>query len=106
MDGVRTEVVRITNPNSPQDVRTVYIDVTRNVPLRLELQAPGAKGGPAVTTRVDYKDVRKLDDGRYMPFTIEVSVGGVLQKVRVYKGDKVNVGLQDTRFEPMSRFVR
>lgn len=106
VDGVRTDVVRITNPNSPQDVRTVYIDRNRNVPLRLELQQPGEKGGPAVTTRVDYKDVRKLEDGRYFPFSIEVHEGSVLQKVRVYKGVKVNVGLQDNLFEPMSRFVR
>lgn len=106
VEGVRTEVVRITNPQAPQDVRTLYIDVTRNVPLRLEMQLPGDKGAPATQVRVDYKEIKRLEDGRYMPFMLEIYEGNVLQKVRVYKGVKVNVGLQDTLFEPMKGFMR
>ncbi len=104
--GVSTKVVRITNPQVPQDVRTVYIDTARNVPLRLEMQIPNDKGGAATRKRVDYKDIKRLEDGRYMPFTLEIYENDRLQKVRVFSGVKVNVGLQDSLFEPMSRFVR
>jgi len=106
VSGVNARVVRITNPQTPQDVRTVYIDTTRNVPVRLELQIPNDKGGAPVKKRVDYKDIKKLEDGRYMPFTLEIYENDKLQKVRVFSGVKVNVGLQDSLFEPMSRFVR
>jgi outer membrane lipoprotein-sorting protein len=106
INGVSTKVVRITNPQAPQDVRTVYIDPTRNVPIRLEMQIPDDKGGAPTRKRVDYKDIKRLEDGRYMPFTLEIYENDRLQKVRVYSGIKVNVGLQDSLFEPMSRFVR
>lgn len=104
MDGVNAQVVRISNPQTPQDVRTVWVDPARLVPLRVELQQP-AEGGTR-RVRVDYKDVRALEDGRYLPFRIEVYEGTSLIRVRIYKGVKVNVGLADSLFEPMSRFIR
>lgn len=106
VEGVRTEVVRITNPQVPRDVRTVYVDVQRNVPLRLEMEVPGEKGGAPTQLRVEYRDIRVLEDGRYLPFTLEIYEGNSLQRVRVYKGVKVNVGLQDSLFQPMSGLVR
>jgi outer membrane lipoprotein-sorting protein len=106
IDGVATRAVKITNPHDPQDIRIVYIDVQRNVPLRLEMQIPGSKGGGPTKKRVDYKDIRRLDDGRYMPFMLEIYENDRLQKVRVYSGVKVNVGLQDSLFQPMSGLMR
>lgn len=104
IEGVNTQEVRITNPQDANDVKTVYIDAQRRVPIRLELTKVADKN--KVKVRVDYKSITKLSDGRYFPFSIEIYENDTLARMRVYKGVKANVGIQDSLFEPMKGFTR
>lgn len=102
IDGVTAKVVKIESPEG--DNRTVYLDTSRNVPLRQEFTKTADKN--TVKVLVNYKDIKQLDDGRYFPFTIEISENDNLVKIRKYKGVKANVGLEDSLFEQMNKFVR
>lgn len=106
-DDVQVQVVKIVSPATPGAYRKLWIDTVRRVPLLVEVGTPGEKAdqGPQVR-KVAYKDIRKLSDGRYVPFRLETYDGGKLVKVRIYQGVKVNVGLQDSLFEPMDKFVK
>ena len=105
VNGVNCKVIKITNPQDSGDVKTVYIDPVKCVPMRYELTKMGSDK-KAILVRVDYKDVRKLQDGRFYPFIIEIYENDVLFKKRQVKGATANCGLNDTLFEPMKGFVQ
>lgn len=104
INGVNAVAVKITNPQDSKDVRTVYVDTKRNCPVRLE-QTRAEKSGP-VNVRVDYKNIKQLPDKRFFPFTIEIYENNTLVKIRTCKGVQANVGLNDSLFQQMDRFVR
>ena len=105
--GVSADVVRIVDPASPKAVVTVWIDRTRWVPLRKEIVRPSTKPGEAnAGKRILYKDIRKLSDGRYFPFLIEVYEGDVLVGAGSYKAVSINEKLPDTLFEPLNKFLK
>lgn len=107
VDGVSADVVRIGDPANPKHTVTVWIDRHRWVPLRKEIVAGGGKPGePTAGKRIFYKDIRKLPDGRYFPFKIEIYEGDVLTRADQYKAVGINENLPDSLFEPMSRFVK
>jgi outer membrane lipoprotein-sorting protein len=111
LEGVAAKVVRIVDPSSLDVITTVWIDPTRSVPLKLEKRSGGMagkkdKGSGTGFTRILYKDIRQLRDGRWMPFRLEIYRGNVLASLIVYKSIALNVGLEDNLFEPMEKFVR
>jgi len=108
LDNVQTQVVRVLNPAYPGMIYTVWIDPARRVPLKLERQEPNDKGNPGQTeiTTVVYRDIRPLQDGRNMPFALDIYKNQQLVRVVVYQAIDINRGLEDSLFEPMSRFVR
>ncbi|MBI3926295.1 MAG: hypothetical protein HY319_12195 [Armatimonadetes bacterium] len=117
-DGRLLHKVRVTNPAQKDWTATVWIDPAMRVPVQLETTlptgeaAPPAEEGappappPILTKKVVYRDFRKLPDGRHLPFQIELYEENVLKIVKIYKGVKVNAGLDDSLFEPMKEFIR
>lgn len=107
VDGVTTEVVRVLNPAYPGMIYTVWIDPSRHVPLKVERQEPNQQGNPGQTdlTTVVYRDIRQMEDGRYMPFALDIYKNQQLVRVVVYKAMDINRGLEDSLFEPMSKFM-
>lgn len=107
IENVSTDVLRIVNPSKTDESITVWIDSQRRVPLKFEKKIEGrGEKGSTVVKQVIYKDIRKLPDGRFFPFLLEVYQNKDLRKVLVYKKVAVNVGLQDSLFEPMSKFIK
>lgn len=104
VSGVTAEVVRIVDPANTADIITVWIDKTKWVPVKLEKAVPGKE--KASKKKVLYKDVRQLQDGRYMPFTLEVYEGEALYTVYQFQKAAVNIGLQAALFQPMEKFIR
>lgn len=107
VDNVAADVVRIVDPSSPKASVTVWVDRVRWVPLRKEIVRPGSKPGEANSgKRILYKDIRRLSDGRYFPFKIEIYEGDVLVSAGVYKAVAINEKLPDSLFEPMNKFLK
>lgn len=104
IDNVKATVIKITNPTNPSEETTVWIDKSRWVPLKLFLKKKGDKG--EIKKTVLYKDISKTKDGRFFPFRLEVKVNDVLQRVMIYKAIAFNVGLDETLFTPMEKFVK
>lgn len=105
--GVPADIVKIVDPSAPRASVTVWIDRSRWVPLCQERVMPGAKpGDPDAVKRILYKDIRRLNDGRFFPFKLEWHEGGVLTQAGVYKAVGVNENLPDSLFEPMNRFIK
>jgi len=104
IDKIQTTVIKITNPTNPTEETTVWIDKSRWVPLKLFTKKKGEKG--EIKKTVFYKDISKTKDGRFFPFRLEVMVNDVLQRVMIYKAIAFNVGLDETLFTPMEKFVK
>jgi len=47
---------------------------------------------------VVWTDVRQLPDGRYFPYQAQIFVDEKLREMRVYKGVRINVGLDNSLF--------
>jgi len=107
MDNIPVHRVQVLNPAVPGWCAVVWIDPERRVPLQLEAAIPHEKdAGKFKSKRVLYKDIRKLEDGRWFPFQIQIFDGEILRQVKLYKGVKVNVGLDETLFQPMKEFYK
>lgn len=108
MDSIPVHRVQVLNPAVPGWCAVVWIDPERRVPLQLEAAIPqdGKEAGKFKSKRVLYKDIRKLDDGRWFPFQIQIFDGEILRQVKLYKGVKVNVGLDEQLFQPMKEFYK
>jgi outer membrane lipoprotein-sorting protein len=104
-EGIPVKVVQIQNPGRPDLPTKVWIDPVRRVPLQLIQKVKGGQGGP-VEKKIVYRDIKQLEDGRYLPMRLEIYEDQVLRKARVYRGAKVNAGLQDSLFEPMKGFMK
>lgn len=105
-EGIPVQVVQIQNPARPDLPTRVWIDPVRRVPLQLVTRVKGSGSGGPVEKKVIYRDIKQLEDGRYLPMRLEIYEDQVLRKARVYRGVKVNAGLQDSLFEPMKGFMR
>ncbi|MEW6281027.1 MAG: hypothetical protein AB1758_20605 [Candidatus Eremiobacterota bacterium] len=107
LEGIPVKVVQIGSPQRPQQQTRVWIDPARRVPLQLVMKLPGDKAtDPVQEKKVIYRDIKQLEDGRYFPTRLEIYVNQVLRQARVYRGVKVNAGLQDSLFEPMKGFMK
>ncbi len=105
-EGIPVKVVEISNPEHPELPTRVWIDPARRVPLQLVVKVKGeASSGPG-EKKVVYRDIKQLEDGRYLPMRLEIYVDQVLRQARVYRGVKVNAGLQDSLFEPMKGLLK
>jgi outer membrane lipoprotein-sorting protein len=104
IDNVQTTMIKITNPTNPNEETTVWIDKARWVPLKLFVKSKGDKG--EVKKTVFYKEINKTKDGRFFPFRLDIMRNDVLQRVIVYKAIAFNVGLDETLFAPMEKFVK
>ena len=100
IEGAETTEILIENPQDANNNITVYIDSNRLVPLRLDAIRISDK--EKILLRVDYKDIKKLSDGRFFPHKIEIYENDVHKKTRVYKGVQANCGLDDSMFSPMN----
>lgn len=105
-EGIPVKVVQIQNPARPDLPTRVWIDPVRRVPLQLVTKVKGQGSSGPVEKKVIYRDIKQLEDGRYLPMRLEIYVDQVLRKARVYRGAKVNAGLQDSLFEPMKGFLK
>jgi len=105
VDEVNTTVVKITNNLNLSEEVNVWIDRTRNVPLKLTLKRKGDKGED-INKRVLYKDIRKTKDERFFPFKMEIYVNEKIQRVVVYTALAINCGVDPTLFAPMEKFTR
>lgn len=105
--GTPADVVRISDPGNPRSFVTVWIDTTRWVPLAQELGIPSVRPGvPDVLKKIIYQDFRRLPDGRFFPFRLDIYKNGVLETVCTYTAVGVNDNLPDSLFEPMKRFLK
>ena len=105
IDDVQTHRIQILSPSQPNWTAVVWIDSERRVPLQMETAVPAEKGGKAKKKRILYKDIRRLPDGRYFPFQLQIYEDDVLREVKIYKGVKINVGLDPILFEPVREFL-
>jgi len=109
LEGITTDVVGIVNQAAPEQMVKVWIDPSRWVPLKLEMQTTrtynSEKEKPAMV-KILYKEIKQLKDGRWMPFILEFYRNEILEKMVVYRAVAVNVGLQDNLFEPMQKFIK
>jgi outer membrane lipoprotein-sorting protein len=114
-EGVTAKVVRIVDPSNLELLTTVWIDPAKCVPLKVEKRLSSTSGGSKKDkekgveggfTRILYKDVKQLSDGRWMPFRLEIYKNNILASLKIYKKLAINVGLDDNLFEPMEKFIR
>lgn len=91
--------VQILNPADPNWTCIVWIDNQKRVPVQAEYTGPTDKpGGKPSKKRVVWSDVRQLPDGRYFPYQAQIFVDEKLREMRVYKGVRINVGLDNSLF--------
>ena len=90
--------VQILNPADPNWTCIVWIDNQKRVPVQAEYTAAAEKGGKPSKKRVVGTDVRQRPDGRYWPYQAQIFVDEKLREMRVYKGVRINVGLDNSLF--------
>ncbi len=91
--------VQILNPADPNWTCVVWIDHQKRVPVQAEYTAaPEKPGGKPSKKRVVWSDVRQLPDGRYFPYQAQIFIDEKLREMRVYKGVRINVGLDNSLF--------
>ena len=107
IDGVNTKIVRIVDPLNPERITTVWIDSQRRVPMKVEKRyPPRKKDEEPVVLAIFYRDIRKLADGRHIPFKMEFYENGRLTKVVIYKAVNINIGVKDSLFYPMDKILK
>ncbi len=104
VDNVQTTVITITSPTPAGEEITVWIDMSRQVPLKLILKKKSDQG--EIKKTVLYKDISKTKDGRFFPFRLEITENGALMHVVTYKALAINVGLDEALFAPMKKGVK
>ena len=105
IEGVAVHRIQILSPSQPNWTAIVWVDPVRRVPLQLETGVPSEKDGKIRKKRVLYRDIRKLGDGRHFPFQLQIFDEDVLREVKIYKGVRINVGLDATLFEPVKELL-
>lgn len=106
INNVPTKVVKIQDKNDGVVTR-IWIDTSRWVPMKLEKKIPDPGGGEEDIVKVcKYSKFKKLKDGRWFPFVIEIYENGKINRMLVYKRVSVNKGVEDNLFEPMKKFVK
>ena len=106
LQGRMVHRVQVTNPSQPDWTAVLWIDAERHIPLQLETSGHARHHEEhMISKRVVYGDIRRLPDGRYFPFQLQIFENDVLQEVKLYKGVRVNVGLDDTLFAPQSEYT-
>ena len=105
IDNVPVHRIQVLSPSQPNWTAVVWVDPERRVPLQLETGVPGEKDGKMRKKRVLYKDIRRLADGRHFPCQLHIYESDVLKEIKIYKGVKINVGLDQALFEPVKEFL-
>ena len=94
--------VQILNPADPGWTAVVWVDAQRRVPIQAEYTAPAERGAAKPSKkRVVWSDIRQLPDGRYFPYQAQFFVDEKLTSMKVYKGVRINVGLDNSLFRPI-----
>jgi hypothetical protein len=104
LDGVTVHRVQITNPSMPDWTAVLWIDAERHIPIQLETTGRGHHD-KMIPKRVVYGDIRRLPDGRFFPFKLQIFENDVLTGVELYKGVRINVGLDDFLFAPQQEYT-
>lgn len=104
IDNVQATVIKIICPTDAGEEITVWVDRSRQVPLKMFLRKKSDKGEESKT--VLYKGISKTKDGRFFPFRLEIMRNGVMQRVVIYKALAINVGLDETLFAPVKKYVK
>ncbi len=99
---IQVHRIQILNPAEPGWTAIVWIDEQRRVPIQAEYTVsadkPGSKPGKK---RVVWSDIRQLPDGRYFPYQAQIYIDEKLTSMKVYKGVRINVGLDKSLFRPI-----
>jgi len=94
--------VQILNPADPNWTAVIWIDHERRLPIQIEYPSVLAgKDGKPGKRRVVWSDFRQLQDGRYFPHQTQIFSEDKLVQMKVYKGVRVNVGLDPSLFKPI-----
>jgi outer membrane lipoprotein-sorting protein len=93
--------IQILNPADPGWTAVCWIDSQKRVPVQAEYTVVAAKGAKPGKKRVVWSDVRQLPDGRYFPYQVQIFEDEKLTSMRVYKGVRINVGLDGSLFRPI-----
>lgn len=94
--------VQILNPADPGWTAVVWIDHQRRVPVQAEYTVqPDKKGDKPGKKRVVWSDIRQLPDGRYFPYQAQIFIDERLTSMKVYKGVRINVDLDNSLFRPI-----
>ncbi|MHC9542860.1 MAG: outer membrane lipoprotein carrier protein LolA [Vulcanimicrobiota bacterium] len=96
IDNVEATVIKITCPTDAGEEITVWVDSSRQVPLKMFLRKK----------TVLYKEISKTKDGRFFPFRLEIMKDGVMDRVVIYKALAINAGLDETLFAPVKKYVK
>ncbi len=102
---INTKAVRIIDESRSIET-TVWIDTKRWVPVQLEEKSPSKDGEGHNIIQCRYRDFRKLKDGRWLPFVIEIHKNEQVANMVVFKAVSVNQNIPDHIFEPMQQFVK
>lgn len=105
LEGVKVHRVQILSPSQPNWTAVIWIDSSRRVPLQLEMGVPD-KEGKSKKKKVVYRDIRQLPDGRNFPFQLTIYEDDVMKDLKIYKGVRINVGLEANLFEPVQEFIK
>lgn len=103
--GVNTKVVKVADSSRGIE-NTIWVDTNRWVPMKWQEKRPDKKGKGHIITTCVYRDFKKLKDGRWFPFIIEVKVNKNTVRLVKYEALSVNVKVDDHMFEPMKKFIR
>lgn len=99
---IQVHRIQILNPADPNWTAIVWIDNQRRVPIQAEYtMSPEKPGGKPSKKRVVYSDIRQLPDGRYFPYQSQIYIDDKLTSMKVYKGVRINVGLDTSLFRPI-----
>jgi hypothetical protein len=99
---IQVHRIQILNPADPGWTAVVWIDNQRRVPIQAEWTVSADKpGGKPGKKRTVWSDIRQLPDGRYFPYQSQIFMDDKLTSMKVYKGVRINVGLDSSLFRPI-----
>lgn len=98
---IQVHRIQILNPADPNWTAVCWIDAQKRVPVQAEYSVAGGEKGKPNKKRVVWSDVRQLPDGRYFPYQTQIFENEKLTQMRVYKGVRINVGLDASLFRPI-----
>lgn len=97
---IQVHRIQILNPADPNWTAVCWIDGQKRVPVQAEYSVAGPDKKTS-KKRVVWSDVRQLPDGRYFPYQTQIFENEKLTSMRVYKGVRINVGLDTSLFRPI-----